>query len=143
MTHPRARQAEVEREARRVLVARLLLSGVSDQSAIAKQANVDRSTISRDIKAIEAQWRAEAVADVAAAKGQDLARIERMIAGLWTQAIAGHLGAIDKTVKLLERKARMLGYDAPEKMQVGGDSAAPLVVEISVVPSRAAPEQTP
>lgn len=121
MVHPLARQDELEREARRVKVTSILLSGITDQGKIAESVGVSNATISRDIKAIEAQWKVQASEDIAAARGQDLQRLERLIAGTWDDARKGHLGAIDRVVKLLERRAKMLGYDAPERMALFGD----------------------
>jgi predicted transcriptional regulator len=121
MTHPNARAAETERHARRAKVTSILLSGVANQTAIAEQLGVNQATISRDIRIIEGEWRKEAVANVAEAKGQDLQRLERLIAATWDDARKGHLGAIDRVVKLLERRAKMLGYDAPEQLNLGGD----------------------
>lgn len=117
MTHPRAKQQEIEREGRRRKVAAILLSGVTDQVQIAKQLGVSQPTIHRDVKAIEERWREQAAADIAAAKGQDLARIERLIAALWGDAIAGKWLAVDRITALLSRKAAMLGYDAPTKSE--------------------------
>ncbi len=117
MTHPNAKQQEIEREARRRKVAAFLLSGVTDQTAIAKQLNVSQPTISRDVRAIEEQWRGDAAADIAVAKGQDLQRIERLIAALWSDAINGKWLAVDRITSLLGRKAAMLGYDAPTKSE--------------------------
>ena len=117
MTHPRAKQAEIEREDRRRKVAAILLSGVTDQVQIAKQLGVSQPTIHRDVKAIEERWREQAAADIAAAKGQDLQRIERLIAALWPDAINGKWLAVDRITALLSRKAAMLGYDAPKKVE--------------------------
>lgn len=117
MTHPRAKQQEIEREDRRRKVAAILLSGVTDQVQIAKQLGVSQPTIHRDVKAIEERWRDQAAADIAAAKGQDLQRIERLIAALWGDAIAGKWLAVDRITALLSRKAAMLGYDAPKRVE--------------------------
>lgn len=115
------RHSEIEREARRRRVTSILLSGVTNQTAIAEELGVGQATISRDIRFIEAEWRQEAVSNVAEAKGQDLQRLDRLIAGTWDQARKGHLGSIDRVVRLLERRAKMLGYDAPEQLNLGGD----------------------
>lgn len=117
MTHPRARQAEIDREARRRQVAALLLAGVSDQSRIADQLGVDRSTISRDIKQIEARWQAEAVQDIATAKGHDLERTERLIQALWQDAIKGKWLATDRVLSLMQHRAKLLGLEAPQKRE--------------------------
>lgn len=122
MTHPSARQDEVQREARRVRVAQLLLAGVRDQSRIAEQLGVGQSTISRDIKTLEARWAVEAVQDIAAAKGLDLERIERLISALWGDAIKGKWLATDRVLSLMQHRAKLLGLEAPEKadINVGG-----------------------
>jgi predicted transcriptional regulator len=117
MTHPRAKQQEIEREARRRKVAGILLSGVTDQTAIAKQLGVSQPTIHRDVNAVEAQWREQAVADIATAKGRALNQISRMVAALWAKAINGDVDAINAIRQLLQREAAMLGYDAPAKSE--------------------------
>ena len=117
MTHPRARGKEVEREARRRQVAALLLAGVSDQSRIADQLGVDRTTISRDIKALETRWQGEAVQDIATAKGKDLERTERLIQALWQDAIKGKWLATDRVLALMGHRAKLLGLEAPQKRE--------------------------
>ena len=134
MTHPNDRQKEIDREALRRQVAGILLSGARvTQTQLAEQFGVDQATISRDIKAIEAEWREEAIADIATAKGHDLQRIERLIAAIWQQATkpgVEQLDAIGQIRQLLQRKAAMLGYDAPEKKEVGGLNGGPVRVEL-------------
>ncbi len=109
------RREIVERRAR---VAALRLSGLRDQSRIAAHLGVSPPTIHRDCKALDAQWRAEAVADVATEKGLDLDRLECLIAAVWPEATRGNLPAVDRVTRLLERKARLLGLDAPARMAV-------------------------
>jgi len=43
-------------------------------------------------------------------------RIDRAQAAIWDQVIKGNHGAIDRFVKLSERRSRILGLDAPAKM---------------------------
>ena len=117
MTHPRARQAEIERESRRRQVAAILLSGITDQTIIANQLKVDRSTISRDIKAVELQWREATIADVNEAKTTDLLRIDRMIASAWTAATKGDTRAIGEIRQLIKLRADIIGYAAPSKIE--------------------------
>lgn len=122
MTHPRRRGKEVEIEARRARVASLLLAGVSDQSKIAEQVGVDRTTISRDIKQIEQRWQLAAVQDIAAAKGKDLERIERLIAALWEDARKGKWLATDRVLALMQHRAKLLGLEAPAKQDITMDA---------------------
>jgi predicted transcriptional regulator len=120
VTHPSARQSEIEREARRKRVASLLLAGVRDQTRIAEQLGTSQPTVSRDIKAIEAEWAASAVQDIAAAKGHDLERIERLIAALWGDAIKGKWLATDRVLALMQHRAKLLGLEAPERLDLSG-----------------------
>lgn len=124
MTHPRARHDEIERETRRQRVANLLIAGTRDQSVIALRCGVDRSTISRDIKEIEARWRQQAAADIAAMKGQDAERIDWLIRSVWPAAESGDLAAVDRVIDLLKRRAAMFGYDAPDRIDVTGNSTS-------------------
>ena len=58
----------------------------------------------------------------------DLERLERMLLGIWQQAIQGHHGAIDKALKLLERRAKLLGLDAPTKLT--GADGGPVTIRV-------------
>lgn len=42
----------------------------------------------------------------------EIERLDRMLLGIWTQAKAGHLGAIDRAIKISERRARLCGLDS-------------------------------
>jgi hypothetical protein len=118
MTHPNARAAEVAKEARRRKVAAMLLAGVTDQTTIAGKVGCDRTTVCRDVKAIEADWRERVAADVQGAKGKDDARLERLYAAAFAKATKGDVGAINACVKILARRAAMWGYDAPTKIDL-------------------------
>lgn len=129
MTHPNARHKEIERDARRAKVAKLLLGGVTNQADIAAQLDVDQSTISRDIKVIEAEWRERAAEDIAKAKGKDLARAERLIQALWPAAIKGTWLATDRVLALMQHRAKLLGLEAPIKQEHSGPNGGPLQIQ--------------
>ncbi len=116
-----------------LLIAALLLGGASNHGQIADQLGVSRPTIVRDVQVIEAQWREDAAKDLGIVRGQDLKRIDRLIAGLWPQAVKGHLGAVDRVVKLLDRHAKLLGLDAPAKLEHTGENGDPLKIIIERV----------
>ena len=42
-------------------------------------------------------------------------RLDRMQAGIWSTAIQGHLGSIDRVLKIMDLRARLLGLYAPVK----------------------------
>lgn len=127
MTHSHTRGKKLDITSRRHQIAALMLAGVSKQEALAERVGVDQSTISRDIAAIEHDWKIATCEDIAKAKGKDLARIERVIQGLWPSATSGHLGAVDRVVKLLQHRAKLLGLYAPEKREHSGPDGAPLI----------------
>lgn len=38
-------------------------------------------------------------------------RLDRLQAGLWAEAAKGHLGSVDRILKIMDRRARLLGLD--------------------------------
>ena len=48
----------------------------------------------------------------------ELSRLDRMEAALWPAAARGEVAAIDRLLKIAERRAKYLGLDAPTKQQV-------------------------
>lgn len=59
----------------------------------------------------------------------DLERLEKMLFGIWRQATEGNQGAIDRALRVLERRAKLLGLDAPVKTELTGADGGPLKVE--------------
>jgi len=51
----------------------------------------------------------------------ELERLDRLQLGAWPDASRGHLGAIDRVLRIMERRAKLLGLDAPDKQQHSGD----------------------
>jgi hypothetical protein len=70
-------------ESRRSQVAELFLRGVKRQGELARQVGVDRSTVSRDLKVLNARWKESGVRDLDAAKGQELDRLDQLEREYW------------------------------------------------------------
>lgn len=121
------RQAVVERRAK---VAALRLHGTRNQTQLAQLLGVSQATISGDFAALDEAWRERANVDHAKQRGEDLERIEAMIDGLWPQASKGGYLSVDRVVMLMERRAKLLGLDAPTKQQVSGDPDAPMTIVV-------------
>lgn len=51
----------------------------------------------------------------------EMARFDQLLAAVWPRATAGDTTAIGTALSIIERKARMVGLDAPQKQQVSGD----------------------
>lgn len=89
-----------------------------------------------------AEARAQVAADAAELRAEEVSRLDAMLAGLWPDARRGHLGAVDRVLRLMERRARLLGLDAPEKKALGGlEGAPPVAVSVSPEQYRAIAEE--
>lgn len=53
--------------------------------------------------------------DVNEMRALELSRLDALLGGLWADARRGHLGAIDRVLRIMERRAKLLGLDAPLK----------------------------
>lgn len=50
----------------------------------------------------------------------ELERLDALLAALWGKAQAGDGAAIDRVLRIMERRARLLGLDAPERIEQSG-----------------------
>lgn len=105
---------------RRSQVAALWRGGFTMRE-IAATLGVGKSTVNRDIQFLVAEYQEEARKNVTAQIARDLSRIERAAGKMASDALSGDAKAAGALVKLLERKARMLGYDGAIKIDVTGD----------------------
>lgn len=51
----------------------------------------------------------------------ELERVDKMLEGIWDSATTGDPKAVVAVVKLMERRAKYLGLDAPEKREHSGE----------------------
>ena len=118
--------AKAQREAlmRRVLLMDLRVKGMSDPHEIADELKVDVSTIYKDLKVLDDWFKEQAVEQIAVLKGQDLVRIEKAIGYLWPKVQKGQVTAIRALVELLQRRARLLGLDAPTNLNLSWEVEA-------------------
>jgi hypothetical protein len=63
------------------------------------------------------QWSADALeetrGDVDALRRQEAARLDTLQVAVWKNAVQGNVGAIDRALRIMERRAKLLGLDAP------------------------------
>jgi hypothetical protein len=126
---------------RRRQVANLRLTGNHDQTAIAKMLGVSQPTISRDFAALDAEFQQRAAEEVATHKGLDLVRIETLIQGLWPLARRGDDVAVREVHRLLNRKAKMLGLDAPKRVETSHEVTLRTFAETLVQGSDISPDE--
>lgn len=119
----RAKTAE-----RRAQAIQLRLSGVDWQTIADRLGYSDRAAACKDVsRALETNQKAAEKA------GEDyrvleLARLDRLQAALWAQALHGDHKAVDTLLRLMQRRAKMLGLDeAPD----GADTARSMLGDLS------------
>ena len=109
------KQQEAVIERRRKL-AKLRLAGVQDRQSMLEVLRVSRGTLARDMRALDEQFRREALQATMTDKAVQKLRLERMLQAVWPLAEKGDPKAIDSAVKILEREAKLLGLDAPTRL---------------------------
>jgi hypothetical protein len=55
---------------------------------------------------------------IAEARTVELARLDRLHKAVWQRAISGDIPAIETVLRLMERRARLLGLDAPVRVDL-------------------------
>lgn len=139
-SNPNITEAEYlrNRAERQFKVAQLRLAGLTNQERMAKILGVSQATISKDMALIDSQLKNHAQQDLAVAKGNELERIERLIAGVWSKALGvganlkDQLFAVDRVIKLIELKAKMLGLNAPVTVNLVNDEVKRLATEFGL-----------
>src|SRR5262249_37658486 len=101
---------------RRAVALELRKAGGSFRE-IARQLGVDVHTAHADVEAELAALRETTVGRAEALRDLELERCDRMVAGLWPQIEQGKPPAVSAAVRVSERRARLLGLDAPTTMR--------------------------
>ena len=59
----------------------------------------------------------------------ELERLDALLFGVWEAAINGDDKAVNNALRIMERRAKLLGLDAPVKNEVAGPNQGPVQVE--------------
>jgi len=86
------------------------------QREIADQLGIAVSTVCKDLQFALEEYGAATAREVSEMRALDNARIEEMIKAIWLKAKSGQVTAIDRVVKLLERRAKLNGLDGVVKV---------------------------
>jgi hypothetical protein len=62
----------------------------------------------------------------------ELERLDKALAALWPQVQLGDVFAIDRMIKIMDRRSRYLGLDAATRQVLAGDPEAPVQVKADV-----------
>lgn len=137
---------EVRVAVRRDLVMDLRVRGYSVKR-IAEEIQVSKDTVGKDIRECLLDLKqttretAEQVRDI------EVARLDEMLFGVWAKAIDGDEKAITAALKIGERRAKLLGLDAPVKQELSGPDGKPLRTFVDLIrevePTPTEPESPP
>ena len=111
-----ARKAATEE--RRMRVSAMLLARVQ-QREMARRESVSLGTITNDIAVIRRNWRDRMAESYNAHVAEEVAKLDWLERGLMAHALKGDdYDAIDRLIKIMDRRARLLGLDAPTRTRV-------------------------
>lgn len=65
------------------------------------------------------KYQKESLSNIEDWRSQELARLDVMQAALWPDVTKGKQGAIDRVLRIMERRARLLGLDAATAASIG------------------------
>lgn len=93
---------------------------------IADALGVSISTVGRWVQEGMDQWKKQAVKYAEDIVLMEEKRLDRMLAGVWSRAKAGDDAAVDRVIKIMDRRAKLLGLDKPSKVApTNPDGSAP------------------
>lgn len=78
-------------------------------------------------KAMEETHRAIA-AGADALRAEEVSRLDGMLLALWPKAAGGDVTAVDRVLKIGERRAKLLGIEAPVRIETTGKDGKPIEV---------------
>ncbi len=122
-----------ERAAARRLAALELRKGGASYREIGKHLGVSEAQAHRDVcRALEALNKVtETEAEVV--RTLELARLDAMLMPMLRQAKQGNQGAVDRVLRIMERRAKMLGSDKAQKLEVTDKDGTPLLPIAEIV----------
>lgn len=111
---------------RRVEALKLRQAGASYRE-IGRTLGIDAMTAHSDVKAAVAELNEQQNELAIEVRRLELERLDRMQLALWKQAMDGNQGAHDRVLRIMERRAKLLGLDAPTRAELTGKDASPLL----------------
>lgn len=104
--------------ARRNEAVRMRLMGVTYEEIARQLGYADRSGARTIVIDALSKQEAESVALLRKVENE---RLNRVLVGIWPDAIKGKLAAVDRVIRISERLARLNGLDAPISIAVSDD----------------------
>lgn len=116
MSASKAQQAITAK--RRAECIQLRLAGVDWETIAERLKYASRGAACEDFRRALEATRADVAAAAEDAREIEAARLDRLQAGFWAKAIKGDKQAGEMVLRILARRARMLGLDSPAQVAV-------------------------
>jgi len=110
---------------RMAAITQLRLRGAT-LDAIATELGIGRTTVRDALSRAQAANIALATETAAELRQQQAERLDAALLAIFTAVESGELGAIDRMLKIEERRARLYGLDAPARTELSGPGGGPL-----------------
>lgn len=94
----------------------LALAGASYDQIAKACGYLHRSSAMRIVRAAIAKWAPIDYADASAVRDTELARLDRLQAAHWTKALKGDYRSTEMILRIMRRRAQLLGLDAALKI---------------------------
>lgn len=126
----RTRRAQIE--SRRAMVSALILAGRTYRQIVEKlgEQGVDVSlgTVASDVQVIRRQWRERAAETYEEHLSEQVAVLDALLATFTPRAMNGDEKAADRVLRAVESKSRLLGLEAPTRVQAQVQVSIPELV---------------
>jgi hypothetical protein len=104
-------------EQRKHYVMQLRLQGLAP-TEIAEKLHVNVNTVHADLRHAVLSVQQRATLETEQLREIELMRLDKLQQPYWTRALKGDVDALDRVLKIMERRAKMLGLDAPARHAV-------------------------
>lgn len=111
-----AKQAEIAE--RRTKMVRMRLAGLDWDTIAERLEYSNRAAACKDLSRTLTQYLAEQNSAVEELREVELMRLDRLLASVWTAAIGGDNRAVETAIKVIDRRCKLLGLDAPVRAEV-------------------------
>lgn len=97
---------------------------------IADELGITPQGVSSILKRVLERTARVAEEDAVDVRSLEVERLDAMLLGLWPQARSGHEGTVDRVIRIMQRRADLMGLDAPRlsRSEVTGREGGPIEV---------------
>jgi hypothetical protein len=82
-------------------------------------------------RAVERELESHSAEDVAIVRTMEVERLDALLFAMWRKALGGDGWSVDRVLRIMERRSRLLGLDAPLRQQIEVISESVLDEEIA------------